>query len=95
MQLTAPVTPGVNAVGIRKDAYEGVLSGEYARLAQVLKFAIAYNVIILDESGAKGHEWVLLRLGGLLCIKWGLPFSRHKFVDNVSLDTLAASVEPA
>jgi hypothetical protein len=89
LEPTAPYAPGPNGVGIRVDQLDEVLRRvPTTKFATILKYAVAYNAISIDAQRAKGKDWVVLRLSGLLCIYHGLPFGRGMFVDSVPLRDL-------
>lgn len=93
LEPTAPVAPGPNAVAILAAEFSRLFrEPHFSRLAETLKFAIAYNALILSRSKHKAKDWVVLQLNGLLCIDAGLPLAQGNYVDAPSIEPLAAAV---
>lgn len=82
LEGNAPLGHGANAFGIPGEDFEK-LGSEHPALAQVLKFAVAYNALTLVPSyECKGKPWCLLELGGVYIVKEGLPFKRGGFIEG-------------
>jgi len=94
MEPTAPIAPGPNAVAVLDSEFSRLFrEARYERLAQALKFAIAYNVLALKRSTHKAQEWTVLQLNGLLCIYSGLALAQGNVVDVGSLEGLEVALD--
>jgi hypothetical protein len=94
LQATAPVAPGPNAIAVLESEFIKLFEDtRYARLAEVLKFAVAYNVLLMKSAKHKGEVWACLQLNGLLCIHAGLPLAQGNYVDRIKLQDLADALE--
>jgi hypothetical protein len=86
MEANASLDAGANAIGIPQSEFEHIPSS-HPRLAAVLQFAVAYNVITLAQDyGQGGKQWCLLELGGCVCIKHGLTLRRGGFLERTIND---------
>lgn len=84
LEPNASLAGGANAVGILQEEFEQIPT-RYPRLAAVLQFAVAYNVITLAQNyGQGGKLWCLLELGGCVNIKHGLTLRRGGFLERTA-----------
>jgi hypothetical protein len=85
LEGNAPLGHGANAYGIPLDEFERLVH-DHPALAQVLKFGVAYNALILALGyECKNRQWCILELGGVYVVKEGLPFKRGGFIEGTSL----------
>src|SRR6185369_4018496 len=92
LEANAPLGHGANAYGILQDDFSRI-GNENVLLAQILKFAVAYNAITLVPNyPCKDKLWCLLELGGIFIVRSGLPFKRGGFVEGTA-DELGRQLE--
>jgi len=74
---------GANAVGVPQTEFEQLLETKDSQLKSVLKFAVAYNALVViphSEQGGGGREWCLVRLGGPSILAHGLTLKHGGFL---------------
>lgn len=79
----APYAPGVTGIGILMSEKEKLVNPanqklypHYARLAEVLKECVSFNLLeaFPDRSqGQIGRKWMILYLNRMICLHFGLP----------------------
>jgi len=92
LEPNAPLGHGANAYGILQSELPQI-ENEGSTLANVLKFAVAYNALTLVPNyECKNKLWCLLELGGVFIVRSGLPFKRGGFIEG-SADELHRQLE--
>jgi len=72
---------GANAVGVPQAEFEYLLEAKNSQLKSVLKYAVAYNALIVVPNYEQGgRQWCLLRLGGPAILANGLTFKEGGFL---------------
>lgn len=82
LEGNASLGGGANAWGIPQDQFSDLLQSNLD-LARVLKFAVAYNAIILKpDYSTKKKSWCLIELGGPVAVHHGLTLKRGGFLER-------------
>jgi hypothetical protein len=95
LEPNASLAGGANAIGIPQEEFDR-MPVTHRRLATILQFSVAYNVITLAQNyGQGGKNWCLLELGGCVNIKHGLTLHRGGFLERnvAALDALLPDEE--
>lgn len=93
LEPNAPLGGGANAIGIEQTKFAQIL--DHPKLAEALRFGIAYNAFTLTPGRkAKGKLWTLLELGGPVIAACGLTTRRGGFV-TTTLEALSDMISGA
>ncbi len=88
LEPNASLGGGANAIGIEQDEFE-TISKDHPALAQVLKFAVAYNALSIKPYHKTKHKyWTLIELTGPFLISKGLTLTRGGFLEKTVDDLL-------
>lgn len=86
LEPNAPLGSGASAIGILADEFH-TIDSRFPELSQVIKYAIAYNVIsFIPNYGTKKKDWCLLELNGVLLVHHGLTLKRGGFLERTTSD---------
>lgn len=89
LQPNAWIGAGANAYGILHSEFKQ-LAAQAQDLARTIKYAVAYNALVLvPEYECKNQVWTLFELGGLPILRYGLTLRRGGFVEG-TLDELVS-----